>query len=153
LRLRAAVHESFNRDLAERTGVLDLIELAPPLPYRDALAEMLEADGLVVLQAANCNEQIPAKLYEYLRARRPILGLADARGDTADALRRAGVVHLSALEDANAIANVLTSFLGAVAGNDARIPDERNIVRASRRERTRELARILDIVAQNHAGD
>ncbi len=73
LRLRAAAHEEWLSSLAVEHGVAELIELAPPLPYREALEEMLRADGLVVLQADNCNAQIPAKLYEYLRCRRPIL--------------------------------------------------------------------------------
>ncbi|HEX2013264.1 MAG TPA: glycosyltransferase, partial [Roseateles sp.] len=64
LRFRAAVHEQLLRDLATRHGVADYIELLPPLPYTEALREMMCADALLVLQAANCNEQVPAKLYE-----------------------------------------------------------------------------------------
>ena len=44
---------------------------------------MLRADGLLILQAANCNEQIPAKLYKYLRARRPIVALTDPQATLA----------------------------------------------------------------------
>jgi len=153
LRLRAAVHDSFIRGVAERSGVLDLIELAPPLPYREALAEMIDADGLVVLQAANCNEQIPAKLYEYLRAGRPILGLADPAGDTADALRRAGITHIAALENAESIATTLSDFLDAIATKRVPALSHRDIANASRRARTRELAAALEAVAQEDAGD
>ena len=64
--------------------------LAPPIGYGEALAEMISSDALLILQASNCNDQIPAKLYECLRARRPILGLTDPAGDTAAALRAAG---------------------------------------------------------------
>ena len=50
----------------ERRGIQDLIELAPLVPYEGrAFAEQLAADGLLLFQAANCNHQIPAKLYEY----------------------------------------------------------------------------------------
>ena len=52
---------------------------------------MLTVDGLLVLQAANCNDQIPAKTYEYLRAQQPLLALTDPAGDTADVIRRAGI--------------------------------------------------------------
>jgi hypothetical protein len=152
LRLRAAVHESLIRDLAKRNEVLDLIELAPPLPYREALAEMLDADGLVVLQAANCNEQIPAKLYEYLRAGRPILGLADPAGDTADALRRAGITHIAALEDPVSIATTLRDFIDAIAKKRAPVLGHQDIASASRRARTRELAAVLDAVVQEDTG-
>ena len=45
---------------------------ADPLPG-GARRDGRRADALLVLQASNCNEQIPAKLYEYLRTGRPIL--------------------------------------------------------------------------------
>lgn len=77
IRFRASVHDDLLRALARDHGVPDLIELSPAIPYRQALAEMMEVDALLVMQASNCNAQIPAKIYEYLRAGRPILGLTD----------------------------------------------------------------------------
>ncbi len=147
LRFRAPVEESLLRGLAARFEVADLVEIEPPLPYRDALAEMCAADGLLVLQAANCNEQIPAKLYEYMRAGRPILGLADPAGDTGQAMRSAGLPHVAALEDANAVASVLARYLDDVGAARAPLADAAVVQRASRRERTAELARILDAAA------
>jgi len=129
--------------------VNDLVEVLPPLPYRDALAEMLAADGLLVLQAANCNEQIPAKLYEYLRAGRPILGLTDRGGDTAEALRTAGITHIAALEDSATIADMLGRFIDDLHTGTAPFPDPANVRQASRRERTALLAHVLDAVHEN----
>jgi hypothetical protein len=77
IRFRAPVHDDLLRRLAEASGSADVVEILPAMPYGEALNEMLRADGLLLMQGANCNEQIPAKLYEYFRARRPILGLAD----------------------------------------------------------------------------
>ncbi|MBF1165907.1 MAG: glycosyltransferase, partial [Dechloromonas agitata] len=82
VRFRASVHDDLLQSLAARYDVREFIDCQPPVPYRQALAEMLDADGLLVMQAANCNEQIPAKIYEYLRANRPILTLTDPQGDT-----------------------------------------------------------------------
>jgi len=42
-----------------------------------ATAVRMAADALLVMQASNCNAQIPAKIYEYLRAGKPILALTD----------------------------------------------------------------------------
>jgi len=144
LRFRAPVHDALLRDLAKRHDVEDLVEIAPRIPYREALGELLAADGLVILQGASCNCQVPAKLYEYLRARRPMLGLADPSGDTADAMRRAGVAHIAALEDAAAIADTLERFVGDLRQGTAPVPDATTIRSASRRERTAQLARMLD---------
>lgn len=145
LRFRAAVHDEHLKRLAAQRGVQELIETCPPLPYKQALAEMMRADGLLLLQAANCNEQVPAKLYEYLRAGRPLIGLTDASGDTAQVLRASGIADIAALDDAAQIAGLLRRVLvGDTAGTRAR-PDA---VRAASREgRTAELAALLDRLA------
>jgi glycosyltransferase involved in cell wall biosynthesis len=142
LRFRAPGHDSNVRELAARFGVAELIEIAPPLTYREALLEMTRARGLVVLQGANCDQQIPAKLYEYLRAGRPILGLAT--GDTADVLRAAGIRHVAPLGEAKAIAAVIERFIADLDSGVAGSANPDFLRRASRRERTRELALLLD---------
>ncbi|ANH68161.1 glycosyltransferase [Mitsuaria sp. 7] len=144
LRLRATAHDDFVRELALRLGVADLVELAPPVPYADALAEMLRADGLLLLQSNDCNDQIPAKAYEYLRARRPVLTLADPAGDTAQLMRRAGLPHNAALEDGPGVAAVLDRFLDDLFHDRAALPAPPAIAAASRESRTGELARVLD---------
>jgi glycosyltransferase involved in cell wall biosynthesis len=144
LRLRATAHDDFVRDLARRLGVADLVEIAPPLPYAAALAEMLAADGLLLLQSNDCNDQIPAKAYEYLRARRPVLTLADPAGDTAQLMRRAGLPHQAALEDGPGVAAALDRFLDDLFHDRAALPAPPVIAAASRESRTGELARVLD---------
>jgi len=143
VRLRAAVHETLLQKMIGKFGVGEVVELAPPIPYRSALQEMMRADGLLVLQAANCNDQIPAKLYEYLRCRRPILALTDPTGDTADLLRRSGVQNIARLDSAEEIAIELQRFLGQVRRGESRLPDEAFVAGASRSRRTAELAELL----------
>lgn len=143
LRLRGPGHERHLAELIARSGVGDFVELAPPLPYRSALREMLHADGLLVLQASNCNEQIPAKIYEYLRCRRPILALTDPDGDTAGLLRKAGICNVARLNSAQEIASALARFLDELRRGTASPPDETLVRAASRQERTRTLAELL----------
>ena len=144
IRFRAPVHDVLIRDLSERHGVTEFVEVAPRMPYREALAELVAADGLLVLQGANCNRQVPAKLYEYLRARKPVLGLADPSGDTAEVMRHSGIRHIAALEDAGDIAAALECFVDEVRAGTAPIPDAATVRQASRRERTAQLAQLLD---------
>ena len=105
---------------------------------------ILSADGLLLLQAANCNEQIPAKLYEYLRARRPIIALTDTHGDTAEVLRRAGIEPLAPLDQAPQIAAALGLFLRQRVTQAVLLPSEHAIAGAARTSRTRELAALLE---------
>ncbi len=77
IRLRAPGFDSYHHNLLKESRIEDIVTISAALPYREALREMLDADGLLLFQASNCNNQVPAKLYEYLRARRPILALTD----------------------------------------------------------------------------
>jgi hypothetical protein len=144
LMLRAPVHAAWLEQLTAEYGLGDIVVVAPHIDYRDALAEMLAADGLLILQAANCNAQVPAKLYEYLRARRPILALTDAAGDTAAALRAAGVDTIAPLDDSEAIAAALGSFLTLARAGNAPLPSPETARSHSRRARTVALAAVLD---------
>ncbi len=144
VRFRAAVHEDMLANLVRQHRLHDVVELCPALPYREALVEMLRADALLVIQAANCNEQIPAKLYEYLRAGRPILGLTDPCGDTANALRAAGIASIAALDSASDIATLLPQFLSQIENHQADLPHTGAVNAASRHSRSQTLARLLN---------
>ena len=145
IRFRAAVHEDFLNSLAQKYDIIEFIDCRPPIFYREALAEMLSADGLLVMQASSCNEQIPAKIYEYLRAKRPILALTDSIGDTANTLREAGVKDIFRLDSVSEIEAALLGFIDAIACNQERLPEKAAIEQASREGRTEQFAQILDL--------
>jgi glycosyltransferase involved in cell wall biosynthesis len=147
IRFRAPVHAALLQRLAAETGTTELIEVLPAVPYRDALQEMLRADGLLVMQAANCNEQIPAKLYEYLRARRPILGLTDPAGDTGWTMRANGVAHIARLEDIDAVERAMSDYLAAMRPGTAPASLGERLSALSRRARARQLAELLESVS------
>jgi glycosyltransferase involved in cell wall biosynthesis len=147
LMLRAPVHETLLAKLAHDHGIADIVEIAQALPYRAALAEMLAADGLLVLQAANCNEQVPAKLYEYLRAARPILALTDPAGDTAAIMRAAAIDTVAALDDAETIARILPGFLELARSGRAPLATPAFVRAQARAARAAQLAALLDAVA------
>lgn len=142
--LRATGHDGYLKELIAQHNIESLVVLAPPVPYREALAEMLSADGLLILQASNCNHQIPAKLYEYLRARRPILALTDPAGDTASKLRAAGVNTIARLDSKSDIVRGLVHFLNTATSGQADIPTIEGARSNSRRARSKELSVVLD---------
>jgi len=144
VRLRAPAHEALLANLIDKFRLAEVVELCPPIPYHRALQEMMRADGLLVLQASNCNEQIPAKVYEYLRCRRPIMALTDPAGDTAILLRKAGIHSIARLDSAQEIALELGRFLDQVKRGDATSPSDAFLRIASRLQRTREFANLLD---------
>lgn len=141
--LRAPVHDDYLNALIAEHGLQGVVEVAPHLPYREALAEMLAADALLLLQAANCNHQIPAKLYEYLRARRPLLALTDAAGDTAAAVRGAGIDTIAPLDDKTAIMAAIANFLAAAGNGTVPLPSYAASRAHARSARAAQLAALL----------
>jgi hypothetical protein len=144
VRFRAPVADALLLDLAGEHGVSNFLEVLAPVPYKTALAEMLRADGLLVMQASNCNAQVPAKVYEYLRAGRPILCLADPLGDTAGVIRSAGIDAIARLDDAADIAQLLGRFLAGGAQAPTTLPLAASVQLASRKGRAQVLAGWLN---------
>ena len=143
---RASGHDERHRRLIAQHGIGDLVFLEPALPYTEALAEMLTTDVLLLLQASMCNHQIPAKVYEYMRARRPVLALTDSLGNTAETLRGAGLDSILALDSEDGIVQGLPPFLEACREGRAPRVREDAVLSCSRRKRTGELAALLDSV-------
>ena len=146
--LRASSFESYHRGLIEEHGIGDIVTLAPGVSRAEALAEMAAASGLLILQASLANRQVPAKLYEYIRVGRPVLALTDLAGDTAEAMREAGLAHVAQIDSVESVRNGIMRFMDAIEGGEceqggaAASPDI--VERYSRRGRAAELARLLD---------
>jgi len=142
--LRASGHEDeYAKNLVEY-GIDDIVELASPVSYGDALKEMLEADGLLLFQGNSCNHQIPAKVYEYIRARRPVFAMTDASGDTADVLRDAGINAIVSLDSKDEILTGLGLFLRAIKEGSAARASSSAILKHARKNKAKELAKILN---------
>ncbi len=159
VRLRASGYEDYYGERLRQFGVDDMVSLEPAIPYQAALAEMLAADGLLVFQGATSNPAVPAKLYEYLRARRPIFALVDSGGETASVLRQAGVGasvgsgvgSIVPLDRSDTIAEGLQQFLSQVREGSAPLPDPQEVERHSREHKARELGSLLNQVLHDVA--
>ncbi len=145
--LRAAGRVAHYRKLVHEKGIDDIVQLADAVDYDSALREMVEADGLLVFQGAAFDCQIPTKVYEYLRAGRPIFALTSGRGDTSRLLSRLGIGNFAELDDREEIKRELRRFLAAIRGRYAHGLDEAAVRLCSRRARTRELAEVFDETA------
>ena len=141
--LRATGSDELYAPLLADFGLTDIVRLAPTVGYQAALREMLSADGLLLFQATMCNHQIPAKLYEYLRAGKPALTLTDPVGNTAEAMRQAGANDIVDIRDANDIAGGLRKFIAALRAGSVRGIPPTTAAAHSRRSRTNELAALL----------
>jgi hypothetical protein len=136
------------RQLIAHYRLEELVFLDAVIPYRNALAEMLHADGLVLFQGPLTNTAIPAKLYEYLRARRPILAFVDTAGDSAALLRSIGVGEIVPLDEKERIVVGLRNFLTQIRLHSAPVAEMSQVIQFSRQSSTQDLARLFDEVGQ-----
>lgn len=143
---RASGHDELLQKQIDESGISDIVHLEPSIDYLDALREMIAADGLLVLQASNCNEQVPAKLYEYFRARRPILALTDPGGDTATIVRESGAGLIAPLDSQREIESALVSFIRDLDAYKRRALLVQ-VDQYSREAKAQQLAHLLDEVS------
>jgi glycosyltransferase involved in cell wall biosynthesis len=73
-------------------GVMDAVVVRPRVAYRRALELQMQSDVLLLLQWNDRRDEgnLPAKLFEYLYARRPILFIGYAQGIAARLVRERG---------------------------------------------------------------
>jgi len=88
-----------------------LVKFMPQISYVDAIREMQSVDALMLFQGASCNDQIPAKAYEYFYCQKPILAFTDPDGDTGELLRHVGIGPIARLEDSTEIELAIKQFV------------------------------------------
>jgi glycosyltransferase involved in cell wall biosynthesis len=97
--IRVAFYGANREELTEMAvaqDVLDQVDIHASVPYRQSVDRQMNADILLLLQWNDPREQgnVPGKIFEYLGARRPVLGLGLEDGVPARILaeRGAGIV-------------------------------------------------------------
>lgn len=150
--LRASGAEEYYGPMLKELAIDSIVRLLPPLPHRQALQECLDADVLLLLQGASCNGQIPAKAYEYLRAKRPILALTPANGETGKLFRQSGGATRLDIDDEKMLYAGLPEFLDQVRRGAHPLPDTHYVARCARRYHAGALAEVLAAAAST-AGD
>jgi hypothetical protein len=151
--LRDSGSDEIYQPTIDRCGLGGMVYLERRVSYGEALSEMLAADGLLIFQGSDCNRQIPAKIYEYIRAQRPILAMTDPAGETARLLTGMGIGTIARLNDKQEIERQLASFLESLKSGVASVPSDEEVVRHSRQWKARELAALLDNLAKNSSPD
>ncbi|HET6849219.1 MAG TPA: glycosyltransferase [Gaiellales bacterium] len=139
---------SVDREWAEGLQLGPVIDVEGTLPHEQTLREMKESDALVLLipSAGGIGRTVlSGKVFEYLAAERPILGLVPPDGAAAELLRSAGHDWIADPDDVGAITATVERLVDAWIANrlpDVVIPAE---LRATldRRARVEEMAGVL----------
>lgn len=116
IRFRGSQNDTQIAEAARQCGLESVVELAPPIPFHAAIAEMAGADILLVFQGSQFNPQVPAKIYEYLRAGAMVFGILDHQGNAAAELRKFAGTALADIESCDEIASELIKVINEQLG-------------------------------------
>lgn len=123
-------------DIINSLGIEKLIQFKPSISYVESLNEMMAADALLLIQGALFRNQIPGKLFEYIRSNKPILALTSKIGATSELLEDVEVAYSA--EYADEVSLAIEQLMRTETC------ERKNIARFSRYEKTRELVTLLD---------
>lgn len=145
------IPDVYRSDVAalERAGILRALGSRT---HASALQHMCDSDALLILLGSHSfpPSEIPAKTFEYLYARKPILAVAP-EGDLGQVLRMSGLGTLIPPHDSVRLANVICEWIHQHAnGQLKRTPDEAYIQRFARSVLTARLASVLQGAARRH---
>lgn len=124
-----------------RLGLGDVVTTTPPVSHAESLAILAASHVLVVIQPDTAL-QIPAKLYEYVGLRRPILALTD-EGGVARVARESGLGIVVPAADAKSIAGALARLHVAHANGRASAVDEAATLRFDARRQSEILGELV----------
>jgi glycosyltransferase involved in cell wall biosynthesis len=131
-----------------------VVECLPYRPHREALAELVAADALLLVVGGGRGPAVrgwlPGKIFEYLRSGRPVLTLGDAEGDAARLIRDHASGPVVDGDDPAAIARALARLLQNRVGAAVGVPPSPSAV-FERRELAHQLADFLRQSRDRHA--
>ena len=125
-----------------------VVQFLPRMPYHEALRELSNASVLLLLQASDDTVSlVPAKLYEYLRAQKPVLAVVYP-GATQEIIEETnGGWSVDPRNDkgmSDSIRNIYRLWYDKAL--DVKIADRKVLSKYSRRELAGQLARVFDSV-------
>jgi glycosyltransferase involved in cell wall biosynthesis len=123
------------------------VELSGQVSYEQSLRDMAHASILLLLDTPGRRNGVPAKLYEYLGAGRPILALAESDSDTAWVLRESGMPHrIAPPGDRAKIAEALVGLIQGIRGQNSPGPDHERLAQFTREHMAERFAELLNEV-------
>ena len=114
------------------------------LPHHEAIERIRRAD-VALLLAARQKLQIPAKVFEYIAAGKPVLALTEPDGATGRLIARARCGYVVEQDDVHGLEGVLRTLLEQRRGGGVKIDPDLEVVESlDIRPQTEHLAQILD---------
>ena len=140
---RGASLDSDNKLLLKKYSLENKIVFVPSISYEESIGEMFSADALLVLQGEVFNNQIPGKLYEYIRAKKPIIALAHKDGATAQLCKNIPHASFAEINNKNHIRKALEIL------HDIKVDPSFDPSQFSREAGARTLKKVLESIVND----
>ncbi|WP_236975350.1 glycosyltransferase [Membranihabitans maritimus] len=141
---------SVHPDIVERLkelGLMDFVIFKEFIPHDEIWEPIDRASTLLLINNKGQDQIIPAKLFEYLVSKTPILGIADSKGDVARIINESGRGIVVDFDDKERFKEQLQMlFIKHKSGSLRReyLGDRNRISTYSRQNLTGDLVKILD---------
>ncbi|APD90577.1 hypothetical protein BM524_12655 [Alteromonas mediterranea] len=131
--------------ILDELNIRDLVTFIPPVSFIRAVHNMLSANALLLIQDRRFNNQIPGKIYEYLRTQRPILVKSDSEGATHNLASKFSGVFLAQNRSSiqEAIVTMINERNAALKKNIQSVSYSREIYLYSRENKALQLHELL----------
>jgi len=130
--------------LVEKHKLKEVIQQKGYLPHRDALKQLKDASILLLITSDN-PLIFPAKVFEYLAFKKPILGLVPQESEAGKLISKMKLGRVSSPEDRNGIAEALFYYFSNFEKRTFPLPpNEQRIKKFERKYLTSELASLFD---------
>ncbi len=124
---RVQLYGNFFRETLEEianSGIADMIDLIPQLSHREALDAMQNSDALLlIVNSSSPRGTLTSKIFEYLRAQKPIMAMVPSHGEAPDLHRKCGHELICAMESTDSIHHCLKRLFAGETP-DYRVPWE-----------------------------
>ena len=154
IRLVGTVDPNVRRAL-QAEGLMGMTEIVPYVPHDEAVAYMRRA-GLLLLSVESFPQaegMMTGKIYEYLAAGRPVVGMGPPDGDAAALLRRTEGGRLFGRDDASGLARYIRDHYEAWAADMPRRGASAEALDPYRRSaQTEQMATVLSGVCSDDLG-
>lgn len=134
--------DAFIRDTIKKYELEPCVHIISQIPHRECLQYMLGADALIF--SIPDKQWIPSKIFEYLRANRPILAIADQDSDAVQIIARVNQGLCFANRDPEHIAHYMSNLLRYRKISDCEIQNNKHLWEFERRQLAKQLAHTLD---------
>ncbi len=141
------VNDSDCTQLAKALEERGILRLVPPVPHQECLQEMARSDVLLILQP-DYPLQVPAKIYEYIVAGRPLLVIG-GEGATANLVQR----HRLGRCCPNTVQEIKRTLVSILLSESALLaPTQADTEQFSYRALSGQLAELLERVCEERKG-